>query len=96
LAQNTAPFLNLLSEQETIFQKFFPGREYEIESGKDSDKVFSPGFEVQHNRKSQTLLTTRPGDQYGRRYLLNLKGDEIDVLAGWIIHEIQITKTSNQ
>jgi hypothetical protein len=65
---------------ETIFQKFFPDREYEIESGVDSDKVFSPGFEVSHNRKSQTLLATRPGDQYGRRYLLNLKGDEIDVL----------------
>ena len=79
---------------ETIFQKFFPGREYEIESGVDSDKVFSPGFEVHHNRKSQTLLATRPGDQYGRRYLLNLKGEEIDVLAGWITKEI--TKTLNQ
>ncbi len=68
---------------ETIFHKFFPSREYEIESTKDSDKVFSPGFEVHHNRKSQTLLVTRPGDQYGRRYLLNLKGEEIDVLRDW-------------
>lgn len=73
---------------ETIFQKFFPGLEYEIESGVDSDKVFSPGFEVSHNRKSQTLLATRPGDQYGRRYLLNLKGDEIDLLAEWIENDL--------
>ena len=69
---------------ETIFQKFFPGREYEIESGKDIDKVFSPGFEVHHNRSNPALLATRPGDQYGRRYLLNLKGEEIDVLVEWI------------
>lgn len=72
---------------ETTFQKFFPGREYEIESGKDSDKVSSPGFEVHHNRTHKTLLATRPGDQYGRRYLLNLKGDEVDVLRNWIESE---------
>ncbi len=84
----------MLAEQ--IFQKFFPDREYEIESLPESDKVFSPGFEVYHNHKTQTLLATRPGDLYGRRYLLNLKGDEIYVLAVWIIQEIQITKTSNQ
>ncbi len=66
---------------EIIFQKFFPGREYEIQSGADSDKVFSPGFEVFHNRKNPTLLATRPGDQYGRRYLLNLKGEEISVMS---------------
>ena len=68
---------------ETIFQKFF-GAEYEIESTKDVDKVSAPGFEVHHNRTHQTLLATRPGDQYGRRYLLNLKGREIDVLVEWI------------
>ena len=66
---------------ETIFQKFFPNREYEIESKADSDKVFSPGFEVSHNRKTQVLLATRPGDQYGRRYVIHMKGDEISVMA---------------
>ena len=72
---------------ETIFQKFFPNREYEIESGKDIDKVFSPGFEVSHNRKTQVLLATRPGDQYGRRYVIHMKGDEIEVLRGLIEDE---------
>jgi len=66
---------------ETIFQKFFPNRKYEIQSGADSDKVFSPGFEVSHNRKTQVLLATRPGDMYGRRYVLHMKGEEIEVLA---------------
>ena len=66
---------------EAIFQKFFPNREYEIDSGKDIDKVFSPGFEVHHNRSNPTLLATRPGDMYGRRYVLHLKGEEIKVMA---------------
>jgi hypothetical protein len=70
----------MLAEQ--VFQKFFPNRECEIESGADSDKVFSPGFEVSHNRKTQTLLATRPGDMYGRRYVLHMKGEEIEVLRG--------------
>lgn len=69
---------------ETIFQKFFPNREYEIESKVDSDKVFSPGFEVSHNRKTQVLLATRPGDMYGRRYVIHMKGEEIEVLRGLI------------
>ena len=72
---------------ETIFQKFFPNREYEIESKADSDKVFSPGFEVSHNRKTQVLLATRPGDMYGRRYVIHMKGDEIEVLRNWIENE---------
>ena len=69
----------MLAEQ--IFKKLFPNREYEIESGKDIDKVFSPGFEVHHNRSNPTLLATCPGDMYGRRYVIHMKGEEISVMA---------------
>ena len=72
---------------ETKKKKFFPNREYEIESGVDVDKVFSPGLEVHHNKSNPTLLATRPGDMYGRRYVLHLKGEEIDVLREWIENE---------
>ena len=69
---------------ETIFKKFFPGREYEIESENNIDRVSGKGCKVMHNREFRVLMAKRQGDQYGERYLLNLKGDEIDSLKAMI------------
>jgi len=63
---------------ETIFQKFF-GPDYEIKSENGVDKVTGRGCTVIHGHG--VLLAKRQGENYGERYLLNLKGKEIDVLA---------------
>ena len=63
---------------ETIFQKFF-GSDYEVKSENGIDKVTGKGCVVLHGEG--TLIAKRQGENYGERYLLNLKGKEIDVLA---------------
>lgn len=63
---------------ETIFQKFF-GPDYEIKSENGYDKVTGRGCTVKHGYG--VLIAKRQGENYGERYLLNLKGKEIDVLA---------------
>ena len=63
---------------ETIFQKFF-GPDYEIKSENGYDKVTGKGCTVLHGYG--ILTAKRQGENYGERYLLNLKGKEIDVLA---------------
>jgi hypothetical protein len=80
----------MLAEQ--IFQKFFPGREYEIKSQNGYDKVTGKGCVVLHGEG--TLIAKRQGAQYGERYLLSLKGDEIEVLRQWV--ECEIAKKLNQ
>jgi hypothetical protein len=66
---------------ETIFQKFF-GPDYEIRSQNGYDKVTGRGCVVLHGEG--TLIAKRQGENYGERYILNLKGKEIDVLRDWI------------
>ena len=66
---------------ETIFQKFF-GPDYEIKSENGYDKVTGKGCVVLHGHG--TLIAKRQGENYGERYLLNLKGKEIDVLWRWL------------
>lgn len=63
---------------ETIFQKFF-GPDYEIKSENGVDKVTGRGCTVIHGHG--VLLAKRQGENYGERYLLNLKGKEISVMA---------------
>ena len=63
---------------ETIFQKFF-GPDYEIKSQNGYDKVTGKGCTVLHGHG--TLTAKRQGENYGERYLLNLKGKEIKVMA---------------
>ena len=62
---------------ETIFQKFF-GPDYEIKSENGYDKVTGKGCVVLHGEG--TLTAKRQGENYGERYLLNLKGKEIALL----------------
>ena len=69
---------------ETIFQKFF-GPDYEVKSENGYDKVTGKGCTVLHGEG--TLVAKRQGENYGERYLLNLKGKEIDVLREWIEDE---------
>ena len=66
---------------ETIYQKFF-GPDYEIKSQNGYDKVTGKGCVVLHGEG--TLIAKRQGENYGERYLLNLKGKEIDVLRDWV------------
>lgn len=82
---------------ETIFQKFF-GPDYEIESENNIDRVTGKGCKVMHNREFKVLIAKRQGENYGERYLLNLKGKEIDVLWKWIEYEsnCEIAKNLNQ
>ena len=70
-----------MSLAETIFQKFF-GPDYEVKSENGIDKVTGKGCTVKHGYG--ILTAKRQGENYGERYLLNLKGKEIDVLANWI------------
>ena len=67
-----------MSLAETIFQKFF-GPDYEIKSENGYDKVTGKGCVVLHGYG--TLIAKRQGENYGERYLLNLKGKEINVMA---------------
>ena len=62
---------------ETIFQKFF-GPDYEIKSQNGYDKVAGKGCVVLHGHG--VLIAKRQGENYGERYLLNLKGKEIALL----------------
>ena len=66
---------------ETIFQKFF-GPDYEVKSEDGIDKVTGRGCTVKHGYG--VLTAKRQGENYGERYLLNLKGREIDVLRDWV------------
>lgn len=63
---------------EKIFQKFF-GPDYEIKSQNGYDKVTGKGCVVLYGEG--TLIAKRQGENYGERYLLNLKGKEISVMA---------------
>jgi len=67
-----------LSEQ--LFKGLFPTKEYKIESNDKFDKVYCPGFEVYHNKEG-VLLAHSPGDMYGKRRLLHLRGKEIQFMA---------------
>lgn len=78
---------------ETIFQKFF-GPDYEIKSENGYDKVTGRGRTVLYGHG--TLTAKCYGQNYGERYLLNLKGEEIDVLVEWIEAESEIAKNLNQ
>ena len=80
---------------ETIFQKFF-GPDYEVKSEDGIDKVTGRGCTVKHGYG--VLTAKRQGENYGERYLLNLKGKEIDVLWEWLEAEsnCEIAKNLNQ
>jgi len=81
-----------MSLAETIFQKFF-GPDYEIKSQNGYDKVTGKGCTVLHGHG--VLLAKRQGENYGERYLLNLKGNETDVLHDWIRAENYIDNHLN-
>jgi len=80
---------------ETIFQKFF-GPDYEVKSEDGIDRVTGKGCTVKHGYG--ILTAKRQGENYGERYLLNLKGKEIDVLWKWLEAEsnCEIAKNLNQ